>query len=141
MKAITIAGRLTRDAELKTLNSGDQVANFAVAVDDRRGKDKDTLFFDCALFGKRGESLSQYLTKGSSVTVTGDFGTRQHDGKTYLTVNVSDVTLQGGKQASGEDFRGGGAEAVAGDDRHGRGQDAGRRAAYEAEMNDSGIPF
>lgn len=142
MKAITIAGRLTRDAELKTLNSGDQVANFSVAVDDRRGKDKATLFFDCALFGKRGESLSQYLTKGTSVTVTGDFGTRQHDGKTYLTVNVNDVTLQGGKQ-SGDTFSGGGDDSVArggGGGDHSQSSGGGRGAKEPYDLNDD-IPF
>lgn len=109
MKTITIAGRLTRDAELRTTNSGDRLASFSVAVDDRSGKDKTTLFFDCTLFGKRGEGLSQYLTKGSSVTVSGDLGTREYEGKTYLTVRVNDVTLQGGKQ-DGERRGGGGGE-------------------------------
>ncbi len=137
MKNITIAGRLTRDAENRTAGS-DNVTGFSVAVDDRQGKEKSTLFFDCNLWGKRGESLSQYLTKGSSVTVSGDLSTREHNGKTYLTVRVADVTLQGGKQQSGDDFRGGGSGSVAGDDRHGRGQDAGRRAAYD--MSDD-VPF
>lgn len=141
MKNITIAGRLTRDAENRTAGS-DNVTGFSVAVDDRQGKEKSTLFFDCNLWGKRGESLSQYLTKGSSVTVSGDLSTREHNGKTYLTVRVADVTLQGGKPAerSDDDFRGGGSGSVAGDDRHGRGQDAGRKAAYEASLDD-GIPF
>lgn len=102
MKNLTIAGRLTRDAELRTLNDGSRVASFSVAVDDRAGKDKATLFFDCSLFGKRGEALAPHLAKGSSVTVAGDFGKREHDGKTYLTLRVENVTLQGGKPAGGE---------------------------------------
>jgi single-strand DNA-binding protein len=78
-------------------------------VDDRSQKEKSTLFFDCSLWGKRGDALAQYLTKGSSVTVSGDLGTREYEGKTYLTVRVSDVTLQGGKSdgaSSGGDLRG-----------------------------------
>ena len=138
MKNITLAGRLTKDAETRDAG-GDRVTGFSVAVDDRSGKEKTTLFFDCSMWGKRGEAVSQYLTKGSSVTVSGDLGTREHNGKTYLTCRVNDVTLQGGKQQSGEDFRGGGAETVSGNDRHGRGQDAGRRAAYEASLDDA--PF
>ena len=118
MKAITIAGRLTRDAELRTTNSGDRVASFSVAVDDRSGREKATLFFDCSLWGKRGEALAPHLTKGSSVTVSGDFGTREHEGKTYLTVRVNDVTLQGGgkprdehdQRPAGERRGGGGSE-------------------------------
>lgn len=101
MKNITIAGRLTRDAVTREAGS-DKVTGFAVAVDDRSGKEKATLFFDCSLWGKRGESLAQYLTKGSSVTVSGDFGTREYEGKTYFTVRVNDVTLQGGKSEGGQ---------------------------------------
>lgn len=100
MKSITIAGRLTKDATTREAGS-DKVTGFSVAVDDRSGKEKGTIFFDCSMWGKRGETLAQYLTKGSSVTVSGDLGTREYEGKTYLTVRVNDVTLQGGK-ASGE---------------------------------------
>lgn len=99
MKNITIAGRLTRDAETRTTNSGDKVTSFSVAVDDRSGREKTTLFFDASIWGQRGETLAQYLTKGSSVTVSGDLGKREYEGKTYLTVRVNEVTLQGGKQA------------------------------------------
>lgn len=101
MKSLTIAGRLTKDATTREAGS-DKVTGFSVAVDDRSGKEKGTLFFDCSMWGKRGETLAQYLTKGSSVTVSGDLGTREYEGKTYLTLRVNDVTLQGGKQ-SGED--------------------------------------
>lgn len=102
MKNITIAGRITRDAENRTAGS-DNVTGFSVAVDDRQGKEKSTLFFDCSLWGKRGEALSQYLIKGTSVTVSGDLSKREHDGKTYLTVRASDVTLQGGKSQGERD--------------------------------------
>lgn len=101
MKSITIAGRLTKDATTREAGS-DKVTGFSVAVDDRSGKEKSTLFFDCSMWGKRGETLAQYLTKGSSVTVSGDLGTREYEGKTYLTVRVNDVTLQGGKASGGE---------------------------------------
>jgi single-strand DNA-binding protein len=97
MKNLTLAGRLTKDADLRTTTTGDQVCGFSVAVDDRGGREKTTMFFDCSLWGKRGAGLAQYLTKGASVTVTGDLGKREHEGKTYLTVRAHDVTLQGGK--------------------------------------------
>jgi single-strand DNA-binding protein len=143
MKNITIAGRLTKDAENRTAGS-DNVTGFSVAVDDRQGKEKSTLFFDCNLWGKRGESLSQYLTKGSSVTVSGDLGTREHNGKTYLTVRVADVTLQGGKPTERTDdgFRGSVSGGVAGGGGGGDRQDGQRgntrTAAYD--LNDD-VPF
>jgi len=101
MKNLTIAGRLTKDATTRDAGS-DRVTGFSVAVDDRQGKDKSTLFFDCSMWGKRGEALAQYLIKGASVTVSGDLGTREYEGKTYLTLRVNDVTLQGGKPTRDE---------------------------------------
>lgn len=96
MKNIVIAGRLTRDAELRRTQNGEPVLGFSVAVDDGYGQNKRALFFDCNLWGKRGESLGNHLGKGTSVTVSGDFSTREHNGKTYLTVRVNELTLQGG---------------------------------------------
>lgn len=98
MKTITIAGRLTRDAEFRRTQNGEPVLGFSVAVDDGYGERKSALFFDCSLWGKRGEALTPHLKKGGPVTVSGDFGRREHDGKTYLTVRANEITLQGGKQ-------------------------------------------
>lgn len=96
MKQITIAGGVTRDAELRRTQQGDPVLSFSVAVDDRSGRDKRTIYFDVSLWGKRGEALAQYVTKGSRVAVSGDLSTREHDSKTYLTVRADQVTLLGG---------------------------------------------
>ncbi len=97
MKNITIAGRTGKDAETRhTTQTGDSVTSFSVAVDDGYGDKKTTLWFDCSLWGKRGESLAPHLVKGTAVTVSGDLSKREHEGKTYLTVRVNDVTLQGG---------------------------------------------
>ena len=47
-----------------------------------------------------GESgLVQYLKKGQFVVLSGELGTREHEGKTYLTLRVANVTL-GGKSES-----------------------------------------
>lgn len=133
MKSITIAGRLTRDAEIRTTNNGDRLASFSVAVDDRSGREKATLFFDCTLFGKRGEALAQYLTKGSPVCVSGDLGTREHNGKTYLGVRADNVTLLGKAERGGgggdDGFRGQGSGGVSG---------GGRGQAFDL---DDDIPF
>lgn len=97
MKAITIAGNIGKDAEVRSTQGGDKVTGWTVAVEDRTGKEKGTLWFDCTLWGKRGESLAQYLTKGSKVCVSGELSKREHDGKTYLTIRAEQVTLMGGK--------------------------------------------
>lgn len=97
MKSITIAGNIGKAAELRQTQGGDSVASFSVAVNDKRNKDQ-TYWFTCTLWGKRAQALSQYLTKGTKVTVQGDLTTREYEGRTYLEVNVADVAMQGGKQ-------------------------------------------
>ncbi len=97
MKAIIIAGNIGKDAEVRSTQGGDKVTGWTVAVEDRTGKEKSTIWFDCTLWGKRGESLAQYLTKGSKVCVSGELSTREHNGKTYLTIRAEQVTLMGGK--------------------------------------------
>lgn len=95
MKVITIAGRIGKSAELRRTQSGDPVLSFPVAVDDGYGQNKSTIWFDCSVWGKRGEALERHLTKGTPVTVSGELGRREHEGKTYLTVRVNDVAIQG----------------------------------------------
>ena len=102
MKTITIAGTIGKDAVLRRTQSGDPVTGFSVAVDDGFGEQKSTMWFDVSLWGKRGDALVKHLSKGTKVTVSGDLGIRQHDGKTYLTVRANDITLQGGGKQSGD---------------------------------------
>jgi single-strand DNA-binding protein len=98
MKAITIAGRVGKDAVTRNTPHGDQVTGFSVAVDEGYGDKKRTLWFDVSFWGKRGASVAPFLTKGAQVTVSGDLSTREHEGKTYLTLRAGDLTLQGGKR-------------------------------------------
>lgn len=97
MKSITIAGNIGKDAVTRTTPNGEKVTGWSVAVEERNGQDKRSIWFDCTLWGKRGEGLAQYLTKGGKVAVSGELSTRDHDGKTYLTIRVEQVTLLGGK--------------------------------------------
>ena len=94
MKQITIAGNIGKDAETRSTGQGDSVTSFTVAVNDRK---KNTTWFDVSLWGKRGQSLAQYLTKGGKVCVSGELSTREYEGKTYLQVNAAEVTLMGGE--------------------------------------------
>lgn len=95
MKNITIAGNITKDAEVRQTQNGGSVTGFSLAVNDRRTK--ETIFFDCSYWGKGGEAVSPYLTKGTAICAAGEFGTREYNGKTYLTCNINALDLQGGK--------------------------------------------
>lgn len=101
MNSITVAGSLGRDAELKYLPNGDAVLNFSVA--DSQGKDKVTIWWNCQLFGKRAESLAQYLTKGQAVAVSGSVSEREWtdkegNAKKSMNVRVNELALQGGRR-------------------------------------------
>jgi single-strand DNA-binding protein len=102
MKAIVISGRLGKDAELRRTQGGDPVLSFSVAVDDGYGEGKRTMWFECSVFGNRAQALEQHLKKGTSVSVSGAFGTREYDGKTYLQIRVNDVTFIGNAPAKDE---------------------------------------
>ena len=95
MQIITVAGKLGRDSELRRTQGGDAVLSFTVAVDQRNGRDKSTNWYRVSLWGKRGESLQQYLTKGASVTVVGEFSHGEYEGKPQLNIRASEIALQG----------------------------------------------
>ena len=120
MKNLTIAGNIGKDAETRRTQSGDAVTSFSIAVEDRIPKEKGTIWFRCSLWGKRGESLAQYLTKGSKVAVSGELSIEVYEGKTNLTVKVDQVTLLGGGQDDNVSRRDTARQAPAGDGAGGR---------------------
>jgi single-strand DNA-binding protein len=128
MNSITVAGTLGKDAEVKYLASGDAICNFSVA--DSMGRDKGTIWWNCSLYGKRADSLSQYLLKGQAVTVTGTVSEREWTDKSdtkrkSMDVRVSDVALQGGRR-----------DAEPQEERA-----APKAAPRQADFDDSEIPF
>lgn len=97
---VVITGNLTRDPELRTTATGMPVLGFGVAVNDRiknsQGQWEDyPNFIDCTMFGKRAESLSCYLHKGTKVTVEGKlhYSQWERDGqrRSKLEVWVDDL--------------------------------------------------
>ncbi len=101
MNVLNAIGRVGRDAVTRHTQAGKSVTGWSLAVDHGWGDNKQTVWLDCSLWGDRGERLAQYITKGSQLGVTGEIGTREHDGKTYVTLNVRDVTLVGGRGEGG----------------------------------------
>ena len=101
MKNIVIAGNVTKDAVQRTTQNGSRVAGFSIAVNGFSNGEKTTDFFDVSIWGKRGEAVMQFANKGAKMCVSGELSTREHNGKTYLTVNASDFTPMGGTQQQG----------------------------------------
>ncbi|MDC7126096.1 MAG: single-stranded DNA-binding protein [Spirochaetales bacterium] len=106
---VIIIGRLTRDAELKYTNSGLAVSSFSLAVNRRKRSgdswEEEVSFFDLALFGKRAESLNQYLTKGQQVAVEGSLTQDrwEQDGNKRSKVKIiaNNIQLLGGRGQGG----------------------------------------
>lgn len=101
MNSISISGNLGKDCETRFLNDGKPVVSFSVA--DSQGKDKPSIWWNCSMFGERGERVAPYLTKGQTVTVIGTVSEREwtdKDGqkRKSLDVRVNDLALQGGKR-------------------------------------------
>lgn len=74
LNKIFIMGRLTRDPELRTTNSGTSVASFSLAVDrNYKGADgeKETDFIDCVAWHQTGEFAAKYFAKGRMAVVEG----------------------------------------------------------------------
>ena len=101
MNSFKAIGRVGKDAQTRFTQGGDPVTGWSLAVDCGYGDKKQTLWLDCSLWGKRGEKVAEYITKGSQLGVTGELGTREHDGKTYLTLRVLEVSLISGRQDTG----------------------------------------
>jgi single-strand DNA-binding protein len=73
---VILVGNLTRDLELRYLQSGTAVGNTGLAVNRKfkssNGEQRDeTLFIDITFFGRTAEIANQYLRKGSKVLVEG----------------------------------------------------------------------
>ena len=90
MNNVSLVGRLTRDPEIKTTNSGSTYARFSIAV-DRRGKDAGTDFINIVAFGKTSEFIERYFRKGQRIGINGRIQTGSYEGKDGKKVYTFDV--------------------------------------------------
>jgi single-strand DNA-binding protein len=109
---VILMGHMTRDPQLKYLPSQTAVVEFGLAVNrkwkDAQGNEKeDVCFVDCSCFGKRGEVINQYFTKGKPIFVCGRLNYQQWEDKqgggkrSKLTVVVEDFQFVGDNRGGG----------------------------------------
>ena len=103
MNTIALTGRATKDAEMTTAKSGDQVAKFTLAnAYYKKGAhhDTDTNWFSCVIIGKRA-AIGAYIHKGTQLAVVGEIRQEkwEYEGKTQSrwVVYASNITLLGPK--------------------------------------------
>ena len=135
MIIVTVAGNVGKsDAEVKTLRNGDIVTSFSVAGTSGFGKSEQTEWFNCSLWGDRGEKIAEYITAGSPITVHGELSTRKwmnqkNEQQTSLELRVDKIKLQGGRREDRDDRRGGSSKPK-----------GGGKPAFDQDLDDE-IPF
>ena len=109
---VFLMGNLTRDPQLKYLPSQTAVAEFGIAMNrkwrDAQGQDREEVcFVDCSAFGKTGEFINQYFTKGKPILLEGrlkldQWEDKQGGGKrSKLSVVVETASFAGGPGDAG----------------------------------------
>ena len=154
---IVVMGRLTRDPELRTTQSGVNVASFTVAVDrdfgGRDGAERQTDFFDCAAWRQTGEFVSKYFQKGRMIVVSGRMQSRKYqdregNNRTAWEIQADNVHFGDSKRDS--DNAGYSQSSYTGQSSYSRGSDSPRQSApvppvtpspFEELEDDGELPF
>ena len=84
MNKVILVGRITKDPELRNIQSGSSVVNFTIAVgrptsqnSDQNANNAD--FINCVIWNKQAENLAKYVKKGSLIGVEGRIQTRNYE--------------------------------------------------------------
>jgi len=119
-----IAGRLTRDPELKALPNGNAVTELGLAVNQRTKKGEewvdDPIFLDVSVWGRQAENACQYLKKGSVALVEGrltmDQWEDKQSGQKRSKIKITAQNLQFGPRLEGQTQSGASGASVASGD-------------------------
>ena len=83
MNNVILCGRICRDIDLKTSQSGMAIAKFAIAVDRKYKRDGEPTadFINCVAFDKKATFISTYFGKGRRILITGRIQTGSYTDK------------------------------------------------------------
>lgn len=108
LNVVAIIGRMVKDPELKTTNSGKSVCSFRIANNsgykDASGQNQ-TNWLDVTAWGKTAEFVCKYFPKGSLIAIDGRLQTRQYQDKngqnrTAVEIVAQDVSFCGSKEST-----------------------------------------
>lgn len=89
-----LTGRLTKDAELRSTQSGLSVATFTLAVNRQYSKAKgDADFINCVIWRKAAENFCNFTCKGSLVGIDGRIQTRSYENKSGQKVYATEIVV------------------------------------------------
>ncbi|MCD5325630.1 MULTISPECIES: single-stranded DNA-binding protein [Pontibacillus] len=94
LNRVVLAGRLTKDPDLRYTPNGVAVANFTIAVNrpftSQQGS-RDADFINCVVWRRAAENLANFMNKGSLVGVDGRLQSRSFDNQEGKRVFVTEV--------------------------------------------------
>ena len=87
LNKVMLIGNLTRDPELRVTPKGTAICTFSLAVnrkfkDESGGEREEVTYVDIEAWGKSGENISKYCTKGRPLFVEGRLRLDQWEDKT-----------------------------------------------------------
>ena len=85
-------GRLTKEVELKSSQSGTSYLSNSIACDRKYGE-KKTDFFNIKAFGKTAEAMDKFLHKGSKIFVEGDIQVDEYTDKTGVKKSSVSIVI------------------------------------------------
>ena len=94
---VFISGNLGTDIKVTyTAGKGTPVGRFSVGVNEYNSQTKqnETDFINCVAFGKTGETITQYLTKGRQIAVTGSIRTGSYESNSGEKRYTADVIVE-----------------------------------------------
>lgn len=94
---ITVIGNVGRDPEMRYTPSGAALTEFSIATNRRYTtaageRREETDWFNVTAFGRLGERVSQYVTKGSKLYVEGRFHSRSWEGRDGVSRTSNEIT-------------------------------------------------
>ncbi len=97
MNKVLLVGRLTRDPELRTTQSGIAVARFTLAVNQNftnRNGERGTDFINCVVWERQATNIAKYCQKGTLLSVEGRISTRSYDAKDGTKKYATEVVTE-----------------------------------------------
>jgi len=116
INVVCVTGNLTKDPELRTLNSGTSVCELRIAVNSRR-KDQSgnwvdkPNYFDVTVWGAQGENCATYLSKGRPVAIEGrldwrEWETPEGQKRQAVQIVANSVQFLGSRDSGGGESNG-----------------------------------
>jgi single-strand DNA-binding protein len=141
---VTLVGRLTRDPEIRYMQSGNAVTKFSLAVNRRTKDGEEAMFVDIVAWDSPGRKLAEicnnYLKKGMQVLIDGrlsirSYETKEGEKRKATEIVANDMQMLDSRNSRGEgggDFDRGGSPSYAG---------VGARGDADGVDDDGEVPF